>query len=345
MMTNPNHHDALAIKNIQQAIRQADSELKQKHPFLLHQNTIGLAICLSALLGMVLSGYAYIAGWIPAWACVLISAVFASISHELEHDLIHRLYFRKRPFVQNTMMTIVWLMRPNTVNPWYRRQLHFNHHKVSGTADDIEERVLGNGMAFSVKRLLISLDGFLSISLRIKELSSMKNYGFFRFVSKGAPLAHLYVIGLYGFIAFELYDALSLNTAFGLEYSAWFLQLMDSLTVVMVIWIVPNLLRAFCLHNITAALHYYGDVDSLIKQCQVMNHWSLLPVQLFCFNFGGTHAIHHFVVSQPFYLRQMVAKQVYPVMQENGVRFNDFASVLRANRFAKDTQESLAPQV
>ena len=343
-MNSPKNNDAVAIANIQQAIRKADAELKQRHPFLLNQNAIGLTICLVALLGMIASGYAYIAQWIPAWACVMLSAFFASISHELEHDLIHRLYFRKKPFVQNTMMAIVWIMRPNTVNPWFRRNMHFNHHKVSGTKDDIEERVLGNGMAFSLKRIIISLDGFLSISLRIKELSSMKGYHYLSFVSKGAPLAHLYVIGLYGFLAFHLYDAFNLNETFGLSYSPLLLQAIDVLSIVMVVWILPNLLRALCLHNITAALHYYGDVDSLIKQCQVMNHWSLIPIQLFCFNFGATHAMHHFVVSQPFYLRQMVAKQVYPVMKENGVRFNDFASILRANRFAKESQPQLATQ-
>jgi fatty acid desaturase len=343
-MTTSNKQDAIAIKHIQQAIRQADSDLKQRHPILLHQNAIGLTICLVSLVGMVLSGYAYIAGWIPAWACVLISAFFASVSHELEHDLIHRLYFRKNLFVQNSMMAIVWFMRPNTVNPWFRRNLHFNHHKVSGTQDDIEERVLGNGMAFSLKRIIISLDGFLSVSLRIKELRNMKGYHYLSFISKGAPLAHLYVIGLYGFLAFQLYDVLNLNTALGLSYDPWFLQLMDIISIVMVVWILPNLLRALCLHNITAALHYYGDVDSLIKQCQVMNHWALLPVQLFCFNFGATHAMHHFVVSQPFYLRQMVAHKVFPVMKDNGVRFNDFGSILRANRFAKHNDAQLATQ-
>jgi fatty acid desaturase len=343
-MNSPKNNDAIAIANIQQAIRQADAELKQRHPFLLNQNAIGLTICLVALFGMIFSGYAYIAQWIPAWACIMLSAFFASISHELEHDLIHRLYFRKNRFIQNTMMAVVWIMRPNTVNPWFRRNMHFNHHKVSGTKDDIEERVLGNGMAFSLKRIIISLDGFLSISLRMKELSSMKGYHYLSFVSKGAPLAHLYVIGLYGFLAFHLYDAFNLNETFGLSYSPLLLQVIDVLSIVMVVWILPNLLRALCLHNITAALHYYGDVDSLIKQCQVMNHWSLIPVQLFCFNFGATHAMHHFVVSQPFYLRQMVAKQVYPVMKENGVRFNDFASILRANRFAKDVEPQLATQ-
>lgn len=343
-MTTLDNQDAVAVKNIQQAIRQADHDLKQRHPFLLHQDAIGLMICLIALMGMLVSGYAYVVGWISPWACVFISAFFAAISHELEHDLIHRLYFRKNRLMQNIMMAIVWLMRPNTVNPWFRRNLHFNHHKTSGTQDDIEERVLGNGMAFNLKRIIISLDGFLSLSLRIKELRNMKGYRYLSFVSKGAPLAHLYVIGLYGFLAFQLYDVLNLNAAFGISYAPWFLHIMDVLSVIMVVWILPNFVRAFCLHNITAALHYYGDVDSLIKQCQIMNHWALLPLQLFCFNFGATHAMHHFVVSQPFYLRQIVAHKVYPVMKRNGVRFNDFGSILRANRFSKVNQNSLANQ-
>ncbi len=341
-MNAPSTGDAVAIKQIQGAIRQADAQLKERHPILLHQNAIGLTICFVSLLGMLASGYAYLVDLIPAWACILLSAFFASISHELEHDLIHHLYFRKNRFVQNMMMAIVWLMRPNTVNPWFRRNMHFNHHKVSGTEDDVEERVLGNGMAFGLKRIIISLDGFLSISLRINELKSMKGYHYLGFVLRGAPLAHLYVIGLYGFLAYHGFFSTGLSTAFGIPSPEWLTAVMNIVNACAVVWILPNVLRAFCLHNITATLHYYGDVDSLLKQCQIMNHWSLLPVQLFCCNFGATHALHHFVVSQPFYLRQIVAHKVYPVLKENGVRFNDFGSVLRANRFAQDTKNQLA---
>jgi hypothetical protein len=41
----------------------------------------------------------------------------------------------------------------------------------------------------------------------------------------------------------------------------------------------------------------------VIQQTQVLNPWWMLPFQLFCFNFGSTHAIHHFVVRDPFYIR------------------------------------------
>lgn len=49
-------------------------------------------------------------------------------------------------------------------------------------------------------------------------------------------------------------------------------------------------------------------------------------------NFGSTHAIHHFVVGQPFYLRQMIAAKAHEVLRNQGVRFNDLGTFRRANR-------------
>jgi hypothetical protein len=65
----------------------------------------------------------------------------------------------------------------------------------------------------------------------------------------------------------------------------------------------------------------------------VWNRWWLLPFHLFCFNFGSTHAIHHFVVGEPFYVRQWTAREAHAVMRDMGVRFNDFGTFRRANRF------------
>jgi len=39
------------------------------------------------------------------------------------------------------------------------------------------------------------------------------------------------------------------------------------------------------------------------------------------------------LVSQPFYIRQMVVKLAYAAMRYMGVRFNDFGTFRRANRF------------
>jgi hypothetical protein len=58
----------------------------------------------------------------------------------------------------------------------------------------------------------------------------------------------------------------------------------------------------------------------------------LWPLQPFCFNFGKTHCIHHIVVQQPFYLRQMVAPVAYRAMAEQGVRFNDYQTFTNRNQ-------------
>jgi hypothetical protein len=72
---------------------------------------------------------------------------------------------------------------------------------------------------------------------------------------------------------------------------------------------------------------------NVMQQCQVLNPWWLMPLQLFCFNFGSTHAIHHFAVKEPFYVRQWNAGIAHKVMRQMGVRFNDLGTFGRANRF------------
>jgi hypothetical protein len=77
--------------------------------------------------------------------------------------------------------------------------------------------------------------------------------------------------------------------------------------------------------------------DNVMQQCQVLNAWWMTPFHLFCFNFGSTHAIHHFVVKEPFYIRQMTAPVAHKVMRDMGVRFNDAGTFKRANRWTLAT--------
>ena len=151
------------IQTIVQTIKAEEVRLREKYSFLQYQDLIGLAILLLSLAGMVGSAALYFYDAIPAWACIVSAAIFASISHELEHDLIHRQYFRKNKFMHNLMMLVVWVMRPNTVNPWYRRNMHFLHHKTSGTEKDLEERLVGNGIAYGAMRYLVMFDGLLGV--------------------------------------------------------------------------------------------------------------------------------------------------------------------------------------
>jgi hypothetical protein len=111
-------------------------------------------------------------------------------------------------------------------------------------------------------------------------------------------------------------------------------------------------------HSLSASSHR-------LAQNQIVNSWWLLPLQLFCFDFGATHVsvspacntsslihastpppnaaqiIHHYVVRQTFLLRHLVRHAAWRAMAETGVRQNDMDVLWRANRFGPDPQAVL----
>ena len=320
------------VKKICSVIRAEEIRLREKYSFLQYQDLIGFSIMLLSLAGMVGSAWLYAVDTIPAWLCIILAAVFASLSHELEHDLIHRQYFRTNKFMHNLMMLVVWIMRPNTVNPWYRRGMHFLHHRVSGTNKDLEERLVGNGIAYGFTRYLVMFDGLLGMIARRTALrKDIKNFSVIEILNAAFPLAVLYFATWYAFIFFHLYDLIWGDTTAYHAALEWAIQIVDFLVVVLV---APNFIRSASLNFVTSAMHYYGGVTNILQQTQILKPWFFWPLHLFCFNFGSTHAIHHFVVGQPFYIRQMVAKAAHKVMVEQGVRFNDLKTFARANRYS-----------
>ncbi|CAH9066443.1 hypothetical protein PSECIP111951_03576 [Pseudoalteromonas holothuriae] len=320
------------IKNIITAITEQEQHVRNKYGILKYQNHISIVILLFSLFGMLSVGLLYIICEINGWVAIFSAAFFASISHELEHDLIHRQYFKSNPLVHNMMMLIVWLMRPNTISPWYRRRIHLHHHKVSGTEQDIEERLVGNGIKNPLLRVLVISDGLLGLILQRRRYQrEINGFSFFCIFNAGFPIATCNFLILYFAIIFHCFDFIS-NGRF--EYSALLNNAIQWVDTVMVILILPNLLRSFCLNLITSSMHYYGGVNNVLQQTQVLNHWLLFPFQLFCFNFGVTHTIHHFVPNQPFYIRQLIAKRILPVLKQNNVRFNDFESLKNANLYS-----------
>ena len=66
------------------------------------------------------------------------------------------------------MMLGVYIARPMTQNPWIRKHLHFRHHKMSGTASDLEERAITNGEKWGIRRLLMTGDLIIGFYLRIR---------------------------------------------------------------------------------------------------------------------------------------------------------------------------------
>ena len=150
-----------SINDITQKIMQHSNELRKRYRVLDYQNVIGASVMTLSVTGMVIMGTLYIKGIIPGWLCILTNALLTSLIHELEHDLIHRLYFRKQPLAHNLMMLLCWITRPGMPSPWLRRELHFHHHRESGTDTDVEAWITTSGSKWGAKRLLKLVDGFI----------------------------------------------------------------------------------------------------------------------------------------------------------------------------------------
>ncbi|EZP28917.1 fatty acid desaturase [Pseudomonas sp. RIT288] len=333
------HNAAQRSAHIREVVLAKGVELRERYPILQHQDALGAGILAFALVGMIGSAALYITGHMAWWVCLLLNAFFASLTHELEHDLIHSMYFRKQRLPHNLMMGLVWLARPSTINPWIRRHLHLNHHKVSGTETDLEERAITNGEPWGFARLLMVGDNVMSAFIRMLRAKTWahKINIIKRTLKVYAPLALVHWGAWYVFLGFHAVNGIAYLMGSSIEWSATTLSVMQVIDIAAVVIIGPNVLRTFCLHFISSNMHYYGDIEAgnVLQQCQVLNPWWLWPLQVFCFNFGSSHGIHHFVVKEPFYIRQMTVPVAHKVMREMGVRFNDFGTFGRANRFVR----------
>ncbi|MBK5340963.1 fatty acid desaturase [Pseudomonas sp. TH49] len=335
----PRHNAAQRSAHIREVVLAKGVELRERYPILQHQDALGAGILAFALAGMIGSAVLYITGHMAWWVCLLLNAFFASLTHELEHDLIHSMYFRKQRVPHNLMMGLVWLARPSTINPWIRRHLHLNHHKVSGTETDMEERAITNGEPWGFARLLMVGDNVMSAFIRMLRAKTWAHK--FSIIKRSlkvyAPLALVHWGAWYVFLGFHAANGIAYLMGSPIEWSVTTLSVMQVIDIAAVVIIGPNVLRTFCLHFISSNMHYYGDIEAgnVLQQCQVLNPWWLWPLQAFCFNFGSSHGIHHFVVKEPFYIRQMTVPVAHKVMREMGVRFNDFGTFWRANRFVR----------
>jgi len=334
--------ESARVEVIRTAIRNRGDELRQAHPWLKHQNIIGMAILVFSVLGVVATAGLYFSGLINAWVCIPIVAIFTSLLHELEHDLIHKQYFKHNSLVHNLMLLIVWVFRPGTINPWVRRKLHFLHHKKSGTPADIEERGIGNGRKVGFMRLFIMMDTFVGniMNTLINGTKGTKVHHILKIITVNTPFAIVCAVTWYGFLVFHV-----VNSMGEWAWSAQTLSVMNYVDNIVVVLIAPFYLRSFCLNFISSNMHYYGDVKTLSQQTQVLNAWFLWPFQVFCFNFGSTHCIHHFVVGEPFYLRQLTAPAAHRAMRTHCIRFNDLGTFWRANRYQLSPQPSLIKKI
>ncbi len=336
MQNNP---DRQAIREIVAYIKSQESTLRVNHPFLAQQDGLGLGLLLVSVFSFIAAGCLYFYVVIPAWCCIIVAALSASIAHEIEHDLIHHQYFKSNITVYHFMMFMVWIIRPNTVNPWYRKVIHLNHHKTSGTPQDIEERLVGNGIKSHILRLLVICDGLLGLIIRTKQFTrEITGYSFFSVFNASFPFVTFYYLIIYSFLIFHSVNFISDNSAIVINLPVWLISFTQWINIAIVVWVAPNFLRSACLNFVTSSMHYYGGAYNLLQQTQVINHWLFIPFQWFCFNFGHTHTIHHFVPNQPFYIRQIISKKVNVLLKIKGVKFNDLSSMLAANHYANNNE-------
>jgi len=275
---------------------------------------------------------------IGLWLTVPLMAVSFSILHELEHDLIHNMYFKGKQWMQHIMFFFIWITKWSA-NPWYRKVLHLRHHILSGQTEDVEERLIGLGLPFNLTRIMITLypltSGLLFPSLsKDNKRAFSRIYSYLINIPTALPMAvllHLNIayLRLFAGLTFTQYDPIN-------HLPMWLYPIVRDISIIIVL---PNILRQTSLNLLASYSHYYGDIPkhNPYYQNQVVNHWSLLPLQLFCFNFGATHIIHHFVANQPFYIRQWLAPKATEELEKHGIRKNDFGIVTRDNRYFERT--------
>ena len=316
------------IARIQDAIRSEERRLRAVHGWLAHQDRLGLACFVGALVAWALVTWAWTMG-LPSPVAVLLIALAISILHELEHDLIHGLYLRRRPAVQNLLFLGIFLAKMS-MDPWSRKRLHLRHHRVSGQPIDIEERLIGLGLPLGPRRLALTLiPAFSALVLPglVRDLKAFREqHPRTKPRERLAPWRRLMRLVSLGFALLPFFAAWA-----ALRGEAWALPLL-------VLYVLPNLLRHASIAFMSSMSHYYEDIEpnDVFEQNQVLDHWMFWPLQLFCFNFGATHILHHYVVQQPFYLRHMVAPGVLEALLAEGVRRNDLGTVPRANRYRLD---------
>ena len=314
-----------ASRAARRAIVATEKSLRQRHPWLEHQDLIGGSILAGALAGMIAMAAAYGLGLAPGWLAVPVIAVCMSLIHEIEHDLIHDLYFKNFPRLHRVAMGVVWLAKLH-VNPYWRRKAHLRHHLHSGQDQDWEERLLGLGAPLGWRRLTALFSPFGQFVF-FKELRrSDPEFRVHETIRANLPAASLFTVIMLG----------GLVSLTGLiPESSPLAPIQRIFAFLCVVWALPSILRHVALTLVTTACHYAGDIPrhEVHFQNQILDHWLLLPAHLFCFNFGATHIIHHYVTNQPFYLRQWLAKPAHAAILAAGGRRNDLAILGRANRF------------
>jgi hypothetical protein len=202
--------------------------------------------------------------------------------------------------------------------------LHRWHHAVSGQAEDVEEHLIGLGLPWGPLRVLITLLAPASLLLAPAIKRSVARH---EEQGGGSPdlraPRHWWLMHL---VTIAIASAPFVAVVGLLAGASWAWPLL-------VLWGLPNMIRHTTIVIMSSNSHYVGiERAVLVEQNQIIDHPLFWPLQLFCWNFGATHVVHHFLVRQPFWRRTLVFAKVRPTLVAHGVALNDLATFSRANR-------------
>ncbi len=323
-----------SVLAIRQTIKNEEIRLRRKYTWLNRQDLLGFLSFFFSVVALIFTAFLYMKKKIH-WSLVIpLMALPGSILHELEHDLIHNLYFKGKQWMHHIMFVVIHFTKWS-IPPWYRKIIHIRHHQESGTEKDIEERLIGLGRPLDFVRWAITFYP-MSNSLVLDELQedNPKDFNKNKLVLIALPTLLPFTVLWHLFFGYcRLMMGWTLGTYDPVHYlPEWGWPIVRDLSILI---LLPNVLRQACLNLMASYSHYYGDIPhgSVFYQNQIIDHWLMYPLQVFCFNFGATHIIHHFVPNQPFYLRQMLAPKSLLAMVKHGIRINDWGIIRRNNRF------------
>jgi len=324
----------VSVQAIRQTIKNEEIRLRKKYTWLNRQDLLGFLSFILSVIALCFTALFYLKKKIH-WSLVIpLMALPGSIMHELEHDLIHNLYFKSKQWMQHVMFVFIHFTKWS-IPPWYRKMIHIRHHQESGTEKDIEERLIGLGRPLDLLRWALTFYPFANV-LVLDELQedNQKDWSKHKLVFAALPSVIPFTILWHLFMGYcRLNLGLTLTSYDPVLYlPEWGWPIVRDLSILI---LMPNVLRQACLNMMASYCHYYGDIphNSVYYQNQIIDHWLMYPLQLFSFNFGATHIIHHFVPNQPFYLRQMLAPKSLAAMIKHGIRYNDWGIIKRNNRF------------
>jgi hypothetical protein len=309
-------------RRILTALREADAEIVAKRPWLSRDDAVAMGLFVLAAGVITACVAAWSVGTLPTVVAIFGIAMGLSVFHELEHDLIHDLYLAN-PVVRVGVLTTIWFGKAS-IDPWTRGRWHRWHHTVSGQEEDIEERLIGMGQPWGPLRVLITLLPVTAIVLkpRIRRAVLKRAAETGRRPNLDGPPGSWLLLVVTAFLVtlpFVAVGGLLAQTEW-----AWPL---------LILWVLPNTIRHSAIVIMSSNSHYTEiKRGSVLEQNQILDHPMFWPLQIFCWNFGATHVVHHFLVRQPFWRRTLIFGSVRQVLVDHGVPANDLQTFRRANR-------------